>query len=215
MIGTLPACMAELVGTFGLVFAAAGTAAVAPAGGAWAYGAALAALGVSFGAVSGAHFNPALTLVLIGARRVEPFRGVLTLGAQLLGAALAGLLLRAALDASLAGAPAFLGACRLQGVGYKGATLLEAVAAFFVAAAYYGTFFSGRAEWAPAATGAAAAAFAAALAPLTGAALNPARAFGPAVATGVWGHWYVYWIGPLVGAAAASVLYENFFLRKK
>jgi glycerol uptake facilitator-like aquaporin len=46
--------------------------------------------------------------------------------------------------------------------------------------------------------------------PLTGAALNPARAFGPALAAGFWEYHWVYWIGPIAGAAAASWLYTRF-----
>jgi len=45
--------------------------------------------------------------------------------------------------------------------------------------------------------------------PLTGAAMNPARWFGPAVAAGAYADWYVWWIGPLIGAAAAALLYRS------
>lgn len=49
--------------------------------------------------------------------------------------------------------------------------------------------------------------------PVTGAAMNPARAFGPAVASGHWANWFVYWIGPLTGGVTAAILQENIFLK--
>jgi glycerol uptake facilitator-like aquaporin len=50
--------------------------------------------------------------------------------------------------------------------------------------------------------------------PLTGAAMNPARVFGPAVAAQFWKAHYVYWIGPLLGGAAAGFIYRVFIERK-
>jgi glycerol uptake facilitator-like aquaporin len=47
--------------------------------------------------------------------------------------------------------------------------------------------------------------------PLTGAAMNPARWFGPALASQTWDNWYVWWIGPLLGGIVAAVLYRYFF----
>jgi glycerol uptake facilitator-like aquaporin len=50
--------------------------------------------------------------------------------------------------------------------------------------------------------------------PLTGAAMNPARTFGPALAAGVWDGHAVYWIGPLLGGAAAGWIYNTFLLQR-
>jgi glycerol uptake facilitator-like aquaporin len=47
--------------------------------------------------------------------------------------------------------------------------------------------------------------------PLTGAAMNPARWFGPAVASGAYDNWYVWWVGPLLGAIVAAVIYRYAF----
>ena len=50
--------------------------------------------------------------------------------------------------------------------------------------------------------------------PFTGAALNPARAFGPALAASHWANWGVYWVGPLAGGFIAGLLYDSLFLKK-
>ena len=50
--------------------------------------------------------------------------------------------------------------------------------------------------------------------PLTGAAMNPARAFGPALVSGMWEYHYVYWIGPVLGGSMAGLLYTLMFLKK-
>ncbi len=50
--------------------------------------------------------------------------------------------------------------------------------------------------------------------PLTGAALNPARAFGPALAATHWANHGVYWVGPLAGGFAAGLLYDSLYLKK-
>ena len=50
--------------------------------------------------------------------------------------------------------------------------------------------------------------------PLTGGAINPARVFGPALAVSFWDNHYVYWIGPMLGGAAAGIVYSKFLLPK-
>jgi glycerol uptake facilitator-like aquaporin len=51
--------------------------------------------------------------------------------------------------------------------------------------------------------------------PLTGAAMNPARAFGPALAAGMWENHWIWWVGPMLGGAVAGVLYNSLLLPKQ
>jgi MIP family channel proteins len=215
MTGALKSYLAEFIGTFALVLSAAGALCVGldPAACALAYGLAAMSMTYAFGPISGGHFNPALTLGLYAAKRMDTVRCVFYVGSQLLGAAMAGLLLAAAFHHQ----PSTLGGVFLGKIGFKAATLLEAVATFFLVSAYYAAVFDtrGRAGAAPLAHGAALAAGALWLGPLTGGAMNPARAFGPSLNTGIWAGWYVWWAGPIVGAVAAALLYESLFLERK
>ncbi|HEX4047860.1 MAG TPA: aquaporin [Elusimicrobiota bacterium] len=215
-MGGLRAFGAELTGTFALTLAGAGAACMdamtggrlGPAGVAFAYAAAMAAAFYIFPG-SGARFNPALTIADLAARRQTVPRGVFAVAAQLLGAACAGLLLRAVLAGGkpeLLVAPTFLGACAPRGIGYRAATLIEAVLTFFLACAVAASQERRRRALGPFAIGAAALFGGLAAGPLTGAAMNPARAFGPAIAAGAWSRHYVYWVGPVAGALLAALL---------
>jgi hypothetical protein len=53
-----------------------------------------------------------------------------------------------------------------------------------------------------------------AIGPLTGGSMNPARSFGPAVATGIYEGQIIYWLGPIFGGIVAAVMYEGLFLRR-
>lgn len=214
MAGNLRAFLADFVGCFGWTFFAAGAVcadaathgALGPVGVALATGLAVAAVFGMLGRFSAGFFNPALTLALAAARRTDWIRAALAFLSQLLGAACAGLLLEQLFGAVLPPAAApHLGTPVVTGLGFRAATLLEAVMTFFLALAALGG--SGRSAAARALlVGAAAGAAALVAGPLTGAALNPARAFGPASASGFWAEHYVYWFGPAAGAAAAAFL---------
>lgn len=214
MVG-LRAFAAELSGTFALVLGAAGAVCMdaltggrlGPGGVALAYAAATVAAFHSFPGALG-RFNPALTLADLGFKRIGALQAVFALTAQLLGSACAALFLRAALSSrpELLEPPVLLGACALQGIGYRSATLVEAVLTFFLACAVAASHDNRARRRGPLAIGAATLFGALAAGPLTGAALNPARAFGPAIASGFWSHHYVYWVGPLAGAALAALV---------
>lgn len=215
------ALVAEAVGTFLFFFVGAGSVALtaqAGAGGpglvgvALAHGLALAVLVSAFGAISGGHFNPAVTVAVRLAGRIEWSHAVMYVIAQLIGAVGAGLALRALLPETLwsstnIGTPA-LG----SGVGVVEGIGIEAVLTLLLVLTVFGTAIDARApKIGGLAIGLAVAADIMMGGPLTGAAMNPARWFGPAVASGAYADWYVWWIGPLLGAIVAAVLYRYVF----
>ncbi|MBI4060254.1 MAG: aquaporin, partial [Elusimicrobia bacterium] len=130
-MGGLRAFAAELAGTFALTLAGAGALCLdfatggrfGPVGAALAYAAAAAAVVHAFPSAAG-RFNPALTIAELGTHRLGLLRGVFALAAQLLGAACAGLFLRAVISGGrpeLLVAPAYLGSCVPVGIGYRAA----------------------------------------------------------------------------------------------
>lgn len=203
MAGNLRAFLAEFIGTFGWVFLVAGAAqAGLDAGGrAAAQALAVATMVGAFGRCSPGLFNPAITLALAACKRLDMLKALLCLLLQLLGAALAGMLLAQVFP--LPGGDPSLGTVAPRGLDFRAATLVEAVLTFFFAVALLREAPEGvRAGLAGAAAGAASLAAGS----LTGAALNPVRAFGPALAAGVWSRHYVYWVGPIAGAALGASL---------
>lgn len=203
----------EAIGTFMLVFAGCG-AIVTNAERHGALGTVgiglvfflvlLAAIG-ALGHVSGAHFNPGVSLSFFLTRHL-PARdlGAYWL-AQFAGAALAGLLLLVIWP----GHPADLGAT-MPSIASGRALLLEAVLTAFLMLVIISVATDTRAVGAPAAIAIAAAVGLAAIAfgPLTGASLNSARSFGPALASGQWHDFWIYLVGPLVGAPVGALAYQ-------
>jgi len=217
------ALLAEIAGTFMFFVIGAGaivTAGISAAPGtgllpvALAHGLALAIAVSAFGAISGGHFNPAVTFGLAIARK-HPWPRVLTYwAAQLIGALLAGLVLRLFFEPFLAAATAtHLGTPTVNAaVSPALAIVIEAVLTLFLVWTVFGTAVSPDApKVAGFAIGLIVAADILIGGPLTGAAMNPARHFGPAVVSGYLDNWYVYWIGPLIGGALAGVSYRYIF----
>jgi len=213
---------AELVATFGLVVATVGSTVVAGSSGAGLLGVALAS-GFSLAAlvsvtapVSGGHANPALTMAAWVLGRISGARALLHIVAQLVGAVLAAALVRLAFPepswrAAQLGAPLLA-----PRVGAGRAVVLEAALTFLLAFTYLGSV--GGEDSAPSITSGLPVGLALAFGilvaePLTGASLNPARALGPELVGGVWANWWVYWAGPLAGAALAAALHWSVFLR--
>jgi MIP family channel proteins len=209
------ALLAELCGTFWFFFIGAGSILTVTSGGgggtldvAFAHGLALSVAIAVFGAMSGAHFNPAVTLGLAFAGK-HPWARVPTYWvAQLIGGVLAGFALRYVFDFALAAVDkTHLGTPGLgNGITPLNGIFIETLLTLFLVWAVYGTVVS---PLAPRIAG-----FGIGLTvmtdillggPLTGAAMNPARWFGTAVPAGYFDNWYVYWIGPLLGAAVAGL----------
>jgi MIP family channel proteins len=215
------ALVAEAVGTFLFFFVGAGAVVLdshtsGGAGGlvgiALAHGLVLAVLVSAFGAVSGAHFNPAVTVAVRLAGRIEWSRAVMYVVAQLVGALAAGFSLRAIFPES-SWAPSNIGTPALgAGIGLGAGIAVEAVLTVVLVLVVFGTAIDARApKIGGLAIGLAVAADVLMGGPLTGAAMNPARWFGPAVAAGAWDNWYVWWVGPLIGAIVAAILFRYVF----
>jgi glycerol uptake facilitator protein len=170
----------------------------------------------AFGTTSGAHINPAVTVALAATRRF-PWRDVAPyIAAQLLGALCGALVVLAlfgagSVDVSNLGAVAFG-----EGVGYPRAVLAEAVGTYLLVLTVMAMAVDKRAPagWAGLMIGLSVTCLVLVLGPLTGAAVNPARAFGPLAAAAmsggdaVWGQFPAYVVGALLGAIAAALSYD-------
>jgi MIP family channel proteins len=218
MSGSAPALIAEAIGTFLFFFIAAGAALAAtgdPAATllivAFAHGIVLAVLVSSLGAVSGGHFNPAVTLGLWIAGKIDLVKGAGYLVAQLLGGAAAGFAL-AWFFGDVGPAVPALG----EGVNAIEGIALEAIMTTVLLFAVFGTAVDPRGpKIGGLAIGLAVTADILLGGTLTGAAMNPARWFGPAVAAGAFDNWYVWWIGPFLGAIVVAVLYRALFAARE
>lgn len=180
------------------------------------FGLVVALVVYAFGATSGAHINPAVTVVLAVTRRF-PWREVGPyVVAQLLGSAVGALLLvacfgTASVDVSNVGAVSFA-----DGVGYPRAILVEAVATYLLVLTIFALAVDTRAPagWAGLMIGLSVTCLVLVFGPLTGAAVNPARAFGPfagAALTGgdvPWSQLPAYVVGSLLGGLAAALSYD-------
>jgi aquaporin Z len=214
--------VAEFVGTFALVFIGAGAVIMAASEGssptigvALAYGIVLAVMVSILAHISGAHFNPAVTIGVWVTGNIKTALAGLYIVTQLVAGIAAGLLLRG-LYPEPSWRAANLGAPGLGvGVSSGRGVLIEAVLTFFLVFVVYGTAVDDRGPFAKIAglpIGFVLIFDVIAGGPLTGAAMNPARALGPMLAGGHWADWWVYWIGPIGGGVVAAALYWFAFL---
>ncbi len=208
----LPALVAEAVGTFALVFAGAGAimvdqishGQVTHVGVGLVFGMVIAAMISAFGHISGAHFNPAVTLGFVVARHF-PLRRLWSYWvAQVTGATAAAATLRVLLGtASHLGVTLPIGN-PWQAFGFE--TLLTAVLMLVIMAVATDTRAVGQAAaFAIGSTVGLEALFAG---PISGASMNPARSLGPAVIGWFWTAQWVYVTAPFLGAVAAALLYR-------
>jgi len=207
--------VAEFVGAFALIFVGAGSAIYGQlVAAAFANGLVIAVMVSAVGFISGGHFNPAVTLGFLVTRRIAPTLAALYWGAQLAAAALAALLLRWVLPAQTSlrvGVPA-LASSLSSGKGL----VIEAVLTFFLVWVIFATAVDPRGTFkqiAGLAIGLTIVLDVFMGGGLTGAAMNPARAFGPQLVGNHWSNFWVWYIGPCAGAVIAAALYELLYLR--
>lgn len=210
--------VAELFGTFTLVYIGAGSvlADKFPKGGFGLVGISLAhglalAIGVTATmAISGGHLNPAVTAGLLAVRRIDAKTAGLYVVAQLVGAVLAAYALQATFPPGVTKVLAIGTPSLAATMTTTTAIFTEAMLTFLLVSAVMGTVVSAEAPR----VGGFGVGLTLAMAvlvggPLTGAALNPARAFGPALVSGQWISQGVYWVGPIVGGILAAILWEK------
>ena len=211
---SLQAWAGELVGTFVFITIGAGAVILTTGqladtgllGVALAHGLALGAMITAFAAISGGHFNPAVTLSAWIGRKISSTDALAYVAAQIFGALGAGIFLRVAFDegvwrTSNLGSPA-LSVPTGRGV------LIEAVLTFFLVVVIWGTGIDERGPRVGGfAIGGVLGAMILGFGPTTGVSLNPARFLGPAAIAGNVDDWWVYIIGPAIGGAAAGILY--------
>jgi aquaporin TIP len=209
---------AEFIGTFALIFVGAGSIGFARTltDIALAHGLVIAVFVSALGFISGGHFNPAVTLGFLVTKRIAPMLAIFYWAVQFTAAALAALLLQWVLpnaiqNQSSLGAPT-LGA----GIGWGPATVVEAVLTFFLVFVIFATAVDPRGTFKQIAG--LAIGFTITLdilmgGVLTGAAMNPARAFGPQLVGEHWKHFWVWYIGPFAGGVIGATLYELLYLR--
>jgi MIP family channel proteins len=159
----------------------------------------------AFGHLSGAHFNPAVTVSFFLTRHLPARDAAAYVGAQLAGATVAALLLLVVWPDK----PAHLGAT-IPSIAVGRAVLVEGVMTAILMAVILSVATDTRAAGAPAAIAIGATVGLDALfgGPLTGASMNPARSFAPAVISGEWRDFWVYLVGPLSGAPLGALAYQ-------
>lgn len=217
---------AEFIGTLALIFI--GTASIAAdkvtngavglTGIALAHGLTIAVMVSAIGHISGGHINPAVTFGAWAAKKISTRDALVYWAAQLAGGAAGAFLLGYAFDdltrqAIGWGTPA-LGA----GVPAAHGAVIELVLTFFLVFVVFATALDERGAFKMVAgfpIGLVVTFDILAGGPVTGASMNPARWFGPALMSGLWSSAWVYIIGPLLGGLLAAVLYNSLYLRRR
>lgn len=223
--------VAEAIGPFALVFIGAGSIMVAFTQGfgdggtlvmvALAHGLAIGLMVAAAGHISGGHYNPAVTIALWAGGKIGTIKAAAYVVAQLIGAVVGAIGLRyifpeATRDATKLGVPSIL----YEGdnlniiVGREHGFVLEAILTFFLVYVICGVAVDGRGPHAiaPLAIGLTITMDILLGGPLTGAAMNPARHFGPALVQNEWKDTWLYWLGPITGGLAASIVQNYIFI---
>lgn len=218
--------LAEFIGAFALLFITVGSICAAQQAGASGPGAlglalapglAITVMFVAVGHISGGHFNPAVTAAFWVTRRQGTWNTMLYWIAQLLGAA-AGCYVISLFYLPDVWRGAHLGVPALASeVSPVIGMLIEAVLAFLLVFVYFATAADKECAYgkvAPLAIGLTVTSNILVAGGLTGAAMNPARAFGPALVGNYWANQAVYWVGPIAGGIIAGSLYSLLLMRK-
>ena len=217
---------AEFIGTAALIFIGAGSiimnqytgGGVGLVGIALAHGLTIAVMVSCVGHISGGHLNPAVTAAFLATGRMSPREGAGYIGAQLSGGIFGALLLKHCFPAAAVAAANFGTPLLAEGVSVSAGIMIELILTFLLVFTVFATAVDPQGAFKSIAgygIGTIITIDILAGGPLTGASMNPARTFGPAVAGHIWTHHLVYWIGPVAGGVLAGLLYHNLFLHSR
>lgn len=209
--------VAEFIGAFTLIFIGGGAGIVSGndiVAVALANGLAIGIMVTNLAHISGGHFNPAITLGFLATRRISARLAIVYWISQLAGAVAAAGILRWFFrrDQFLAAVP------HAAAFGAGKGVVLELIMTFFLVWAVFATAVDPRGAFkaiAGLAIGLTITIDVFVGGPLTGAAMNPARAFGPQVVGNFWGEGWIYYVGPAAGALIAALGYEYLYLRPR
>ena len=183
-----------------------------------AHGAAIGLMVYTFGHVSGAHINPAVTISMIVTKRINIKDGIAYIVFQIIGAIVAAATLKAILPDlgdkvhfGTQGGPSLI----LNNSAISGFTV-EAILTFFLVTVIFMTAVHKKAPAGMYGLAIGGMIFLIHLVgvPLTGASVNPARTLGPAIISGYWNDHWIYWAGPIVGAVIAGLVMNYIFVKK-
>lgn len=208
---------AEFLGTFGLVFFAAGSAIVDVVSGglltlvgvSLCSGLAVMAMIYTFSGISGAHINPAVTFGFLLTKQLNLKQAGVYFIAQMIGAVLASLLLKFLFDSSGGGGGHAPTGSAVQSL------VMEVVLTFTLMSVILATVINQKqlSSFGGIIIGATVALCVLIGGPISGGSMNPARSFGPSIVGWMWdGHW-VYWIGPILGSGLAAIGYSTLMKR--
>lgn len=206
------ALVAEFIGTFALIFIGGAAIAIGGSdagliGAALAHGLVLAIMISALGHISGGVFNPAVSVGLWVAKKLDTSTAAQYIVAQLVGGLAGGYLLSFLMGAQAAatGTPALA-----SGVGAMQGVIMEAVLTFFLMTAIMGTAVDSRGPKGLAGFGIGLVLVFDILAggKMTGASMNPARTLGTGLPGGQLADHWVYWVGPVLGAVVATLVYQ-------
>lgn len=204
--------IAEFIGTFALIFV--GVSAICNDAGlvgiALAHGLTIAVMVSTTGHISGGHLNPAVTIGALVGGKISGKDAIGYIIAQLLGGFVGALAVKGIFAAPVWQMHQLGTPMPGSGVSFVSAAFIELILTFFLVTVVYGTAIDKRAPKVGGLfIGLTVTLDILAGGPISGASMNPARTFGPALAGGFWDSHLVYWVGPIIGGALAGLVYSR------